>query len=388
MSPRCTLNAALTLALTAGLLAGGAAPAQAQVKIGATLSATGPQASLGIPERNTVSLLPAEIGGAKVEYVVLDDASDPTRAVSNSHKLISENKVDLIIGSSTTPNTMAMLDTVAAGATPVITLASSARLIEPMDDKRRWVFKTPHSDSLMAEGIARHAAAQGVKKLAFIGFNNALGETFWVEVEKAAKKHGIELVGKESFAPTDTSAVAQTLKLVGAAPDAVVVGASGTPAAMPARALRERGYPGKIYFNHGVANNDFLRVCGAACEGAWVPVGPVMVAGLLPDSHPVKASAQAFAAKYEVVHGAGSVSLFAAYTWDVGLLLQQAVPVALKAARPGTPEFRAALRDALENVKNLPTATGVVNMSPADHNGLDERALVMATVAGGKWRVQ
>ena len=299
------------------------------MKIGATLSATGPQASLGIPERNTVSLLPAEIGGAKVEYVVLDDASDPTRAVSNSHKLISENKVDLIIGSSTTPNTMAMLDTVAAGATPVITLASSARLIEPMDDKRRWVFKTPHSDSLMAEGIARHAAAQGVKKLAFIGFNNALGETFWVEVEKAAKKHGIELVGKESFAPTDTSAVAQTLKLVGAAPDAVVVGAR-RPRCRPG----ERGYPGKIYFNHGVANNDFLRVCGAACEGAWVPVGPVMVAGLLPDSHPVKASAQAFAAKYEAVHGAGSVSLFAAYTWDVALLLQQAVPVALKAARP------------------------------------------------------
>ena len=324
------------------------------MKISATLSATRPQASLGIPERNTVSLLPAEIGGAKVEYVVLDDASDPTRAVSNSHKLISENKVDLIIGSSTTPNTMAMLDTVAAGATPVITLASSARLIEPMDDKRRWVFKTPHSDSLMAEGIARHAAAQGVKKLAFIGFNNALGETFWVEVEKAAKKHGIELVGKESFAPTDTSAVAQTLKLVGAAPDAVVVGRPARRPRCRPGALRERGYPGKIYFNHGVASNDFLRVCGAACEGAWVPVGPVMVAGLLPDSHPVKASAQAFAAKYEAVHGAGSVSLFAAYTWDVALLLQQAVPVALKAARPGTPEFRAALRDALENVKTCP----------------------------------
>ena len=331
MSPRCTLNAALTLALTAGLLAGGAAPAQAQVKIGATLSATGPQASLGIPERNTVSLLPAEIGGAKVEYVVLDDASDPTRAVSNSHKLISENKVDLIIGSSTTPNTMAMLDTVAAGATPVITLASSARLIEPMDDKRRWVFKTPHSDSLMAEGIARHAAAQGVKKLAFIGFNNALGETFWVEVEKAAKKHGIELVGKESFAPTDTSAVAQTLKLVGAAPDAVVVGASGTPAAMPACASAATG---QDLFQPRRGQQRLPARLRRDCEGAWVPVGPVMVAGLLPDSHPVKASAQAFAAKYEAVHGAGSVSLFAAYTWDVGLLLQQAVPVALKAARP------------------------------------------------------
>ncbi|KOQ31164.1 branched-chain amino acid ABC transporter substrate-binding protein, partial [Achromobacter xylosoxidans] len=349
---------------------------------------TGPQASLGIPERNTIGLLPTEIGGVKVEYVVLDDASDTTRAVSNSHKLISENKVDLIVGSTTTPNTMAMLDTVASGATPVITLASSARLIDPVDDKRRWVFKTPHSDSLMAEGIARHAAANGVKKLAFIGFNNALGETFWVEVEKAAKQHGIEIVGKESFAPTDTSAVAQTLKLVGAAPDAVVVGASGTPAAMPARSLRERGFKGKIYFNHGVANNDFLRVCGAACDGAWVPVGPVMVADLLPDTHPVKATAQAFAKKYEAANGAGSVSLFAAYTWDVGLLLQQAVPVALKKAKPGTAEFRAALRDALENVKNLPTATGVVNMGATDHNGLDERALVMATVAGGKWKLQ
>ena len=283
---------------------------------------------------------------------------------------------------------MAMLDTVASGATPVITLASSARLIDPVDDKRRWVFKTPHSDSLMAEGIARHAAANGVKKLAFIGFNNALGETFWVEVEKAAKQHGIEIVGRESFAPTDTSAVAQTLKLVGAAPDAVVVGASGTPAAMPARALRERGFQGKIYFNHGVANNDFLRVCGTACDGAWVPVGPVMVADLLPESNPVKATAQAFAKKYEAANGPGSVSLFAAYTWDVGLLLQQAIPVALKSAKPGTPEFRAALRDALENVKNLPTATGVVNMSATDHNGLDERALVMATVAGGKWKLQ
>ncbi|MFY3057478.1 branched-chain amino acid ABC transporter substrate-binding protein, partial [Achromobacter xylosoxidans] len=165
-------------------------------------------------------------------------------------------------------------------------------------------------------------------------------------------------------------------------------GASGTPAAMPARSLRERGFKGKIYFNHGVANNDFLRVCGAACDGAWVPVGPVMVADLLPDTHPVKATAQAFAKKYEAANGAGSVSLFAAYTWDVGLLLQQAVPVALKKAKPGTAEFRAALRDALENVKNLPTATGVVNMGATDHNGLDERALVMATVAGGKWKLQ
>ena len=292
MSPRCTLNAALTLALTAGLLAGAPRP-QAQVKIGATLSATGPQASLGIPERNTVSLLPAEIGGAKVEYVVLDDASDPTRAVSNSHKLISENKVDLIIGSSTTPNTMAMLDTVAAPP------GHHAGVLGPPDraDGRQAALGVQDAAFRFADGRGhrRHAAAQGVKKLAFIGFNNALGETFWVEVEKAAKKHGIELVGKESFAPTDTSAVAQTLKLVGAAPDAVVVGASGTPAAMPARCASAATRARSISTTAWPTTTSCASA--ARCEGAWVPVGPVMVAGLLPDSHPVKASAQAFAAK-------------------------------------------------------------------------------------------
>ena len=231
MSPRCTLNAAPDARADGRPACRGAAPAQAQVKIGATLSATGPQASLGIPERNTVSLLPAEIGGAKVEYVA-GRRLGPDRAVSNSHKLISENKVDLIIGSSTTPNTMAMLDTVAAGATPVITLASSARLIEPMDDKRRWVFKTPHSDSLMAEGIAP-CRRPGREETGVHRLQQRVGETFWVEVEKAAKKHGIELVGRRASRPR-TPRPWRRPSLVGAAPDAVVVGASGTPAAMPA----------------------------------------------------------------------------------------------------------------------------------------------------------
>ena len=344
MSPRCTLNAALTLALTAGLLAGGAAPAQAQVKIGATLSATGPQASLGIPERNTVSLLPAEIGGAKVEYVVLDDASDPTRAVSNSHKLISENKVDLIIGSSTTPNTMAMLDTVAAGATPVITLASSARLIEPMDDKRRWVFKTPHSDSLMAEGIARHAAAQGVKKLAFIGFNNALGETFWVEVEKAARSTASSWWARRASRPR-TPRPWRRPSLVGAAPDAVVGGVrhAGRDAGLASAATRARSISTTAWPTTTSCASAALRGrlgAGGAGDGgrpaARQPSGQGQRPGLR--------------RQYEAVHGAGSVSLFAAYTWDVALLLQQAVPVALKAARPARLNSARA-RDALENEK-------------------------------------
>lgn len=371
----------LSLSLAALLPAG----AMAQITVGATLSSTGPQASLGIPERNTLMMLPAEIAGQSVRYVILDDASNTNTTIFNTNKLVSEEKADVIIGSSTTPNTLAMLDTIGRTQTPVISLASSARLIEPVEGDRRWMFKTPHSDSLMAGGIARHAAAHKIRTIAYIGFSNALGETFWAEVERAAKNAGLEITGKESFAPTDTTVTAQVLKIMQGKPDAVVIGGSGTPAATPARTLKERGYTGTIYFNHGVANNDFLRVCADACEGAWVPVGPITVASLLPDSHPVKAVTAAFEKKYDAKYGAGSASLFAAYAWDAGLLLQQAIPQALKHGKPGTVEFRSALRDALESVKDLPTATGIVSMSPTDHNGLDGRALVMATVKDGHW---
>lgn len=374
----------IVLAAAAAAL-GLAGPAGAEVKIGVTVSATGPQASLGIPESNAVSLLPKEIGGESVTYIVLDDGSDTTRAVQNTRKLTSDNGVDALIGSSTTPNTLAMLDAVAESRTPTITLASSARLILPMDNKRRWMFKTPHSDSHMASTIAAHAAKSGVKTLAFIGFNNALGDAFWDEVSRYAEKSGIKVVGNERYAPTDTSVTGQILKLVSANPDAIVVGASGTPAALPATALAQRGWKGRLYFNHGVSNADFVRVCGAACENAFVPTGPVMVAAALPGSHPVKKPASEFVKAYEDKYGAGTVSIFAAYTADAGLLLQQAIPEALKKAKPGTPEFRAALRDALEGVKNLPTTTGVVSMGPEDHVGLSFEAPVMAQIRGGKW---
>ena len=166
----------------------------------------------------------------------------------------------------------------------------------------------------------------GVKTLAFIGFSNALGDAFWDEVSKAAEKNGLKVVGNERYAPTDTSVTGQILKLVSANPDAVVVGASGTPAALPATALAQRGYKGKVYFNHGVSNADFVRVCGGACENAYVPTGPVMVAAALPENHPVKRQATDFVNAYEGKYGAGTVSIFAAYTADAGLLLQQAVP--------------------------------------------------------------
>ena len=361
--------------------------ATAQVKIGVTLSTTGPASSLGIPEKNTIALLPKTVGGQSIEYIVLDDASDSSSAVVNTRKLISENKVDAIIGSTTTPNTLAMIDVVAEGETPVISLASSARIIEPMSAKKAWVFKTPQTDTMMVLAILEHAARRGMKTMGYVGFNDALGEAFHAEFEKFAETRKIRIVASERYAPRDTSVTAQVLKLVAANPDMVVIGASGTPAVLPARGLVERGYKGSVYFNHGVANNDFLRVGGKDIEGMFVPTSPVVVAEALPADHPAKAAALDYKKRYEAAYGAGSVSAFGSYTWDAWLELNQAIPVALKKGAPGTREFRVALREALEGLRDLKVSNGVVSMSKNDHLGLDQRARVVVKVENNKWKL-
>jgi len=369
--------AAVALALAAG--------AHAQVKIGVVVSATGPAASLGIPEKNTVGLCPKTMGGKDVDYIVLDDATDTTNAVQVTKKLIGENQVDAIIGTSTTPATLAMIDVVADSETPTISLASSIRIIDPMDAKKAWMFKTPQTDVMMAGAILEHMSNTGVRTIGYVGFNDALGEAFFAEVDRAAKLRNLALVANERYSSKDTSVVGQTLKLIAAKPDAIVIGASGTPAALPARTLVEHGYKGKLYFNHGVANNDFLRVGGKDVEGGFVPASPVIVAAQLPDSHPSKKMAQEYVKIYESTFGAGSASAFGSYAWDACLELTNAIPQALKSAQPGTKEFRRALRDALENIKELSVTNGAVNMTKTDHLGLDRRARVMVQVKDGKW---
>jgi branched-chain amino acid transport system substrate-binding protein len=278
-----------------------------------------------------------------------------------------------------------MIDVAAETQTPMISMAASARIVSPMDDKKRWVFKTPQNDQQMASAIIEHMNASNVKKVSFIGFANAYGEGWYEQFKKLAEGAGIEVVANERFNPADTSVTGQALKLMSVKPDAVFIAGSGTPAALPQKTLRERGYKGPVYQTHGVANNDFLRICGKDCEGTLLPVGPVQMARSLPDSHPVKASAMTYVEKYEAANGAGSVSSFGAYAWDAGVLLEAAVPTALKAAKPGSAEFRAALRDALEGVKEVAGATGIYTMSADDHLGLDERSRVMIEIRNGTW---
>jgi branched-chain amino acid transport system substrate-binding protein len=383
------LHLKLLSAVIAPAFALAAAQAAAQdLKVGVTVSATGPAASLGIPERNTFALVPQTIGGRKVQYIILDDASDTTSAVKNTRKLISEDKVDVIVGSTVTPNSLAMIDVVAEAETPMISMSASSRIVEPVDAKRRWVYKTPQNDQMMAVVIVGHMLSKGIKNVGFIGFADAYGEGWWNEFSKIAEGRGLKVVASERFQRTDTSVTGQTLKIIAAKPDAVLIAGSGTPAALPLKTLKERGYKGQIYQTHGVANRDFMRVCGKDCEGTWLPAGPMLVARQLPADHPVKKSALAYVDAYEKVHGKDSVSTFGGHAWDAVVLLQAAVPVALKKAQPGTKEFRVALRDALEGVKNAAGAHGIFNMSPTDHLGLDQRAAVMVQIVGGDWKMQ
>jgi branched-chain amino acid transport system substrate-binding protein len=359
-----------------------AGPATADINIGVTISTTGPAASLGIPQKNTIELLPTSIAGEKVNWIVLDDASDTTKAVTNARKLISEDKVDVIVGSSTTPNSLAMREVAVDSGTPMLSLAASAQIINPLDPKTRWIFKTPQNDALMADAIAVSMKANGIKTMGYIGFADAYGDGWLAEIKRSAQTAGIKVVAEEKYNRNDPSVTGQALKLIAANPDAILIGAAGTPGATPAKELVARNYKGKVYQTHGVANPDFLRVVGKDGNGEILPAGPMLVYEQLPDSNVVKKTAADYVTKYEQKFGTRTT--FGGHLWDAYMLLAKAIPEALKKAKPGTKEFRAALRDALEN-SNVTGTHGVFVMTANDHNGLDNRARVMVKVENEKW---
>ena len=367
--------------LLSTLCAAGAA--LADITVGVTIATTGPAASLGIPEKNTFALLPQTIAGEKVKWVVLDDGADSSNAVKNARKMISEDKIDVLIGASTVPTSLALVEVANETKTPQLALAP----VTPAPDKRAWVFIPPQSNAVMASAIVEHMHANGVKTMGFIGYNDPFGEGYFREVAPLAEKAGIRIVASERYNRTDTSVTAQVLKLVSANPDAILIVGSGTPAALPQTTLFDRGYKGRVYQSHGAANRDFLRVGGKAVEGAILPVGPMLVYEQLADNHPLKKLAGDYIRAYEAAHGPDSRSTFGGHAYDAFLMISHAVPEALKKARPGTAEFRAALRDALEGIKEMPATHGVFTMSPTDHNGLDNRARVLVRVEGGNWKL-
>jgi len=342
------------------LLATLSTAAQADMTVGVILSTTGPGASLGIPERNTVALLPREIAGQAVKYVVLDDASDSTAAAKNARKLVSEHKVDLLIGSTTVPTSAAVAQIAKESQTAQIALAP----FSPASGEQSWIFTIAQTNTLMAQALIEHMQQNGVKTLAYIGYNDVWGEDWHKVLSEMAPAAGITLVRDERFNRTDSSVSGQALKVMSSKPDAVLIGATGTPAALPHTELRRLGYKGTVYHTHGAANSAFLRIGDKALNGAILPVGPVVVWDKLPASHPSKAIA---------------------YLYDAMLLVQAATPAALKGAEPGTAQFRQQLRDQLEQTRDVVGTHGVYNLSATDHFGHDQRARALVSVQDQQW---
>ena len=361
-----------------------AVPAFADVNVGITLSLTGPGSGLGIPMQNYFKLWPKTIAGEKVNLIILDDASDPGKGVNNARRFVTDEKVDLIIGGCIT--------TVSAAIAPVAAEAKTVQLsgapvgVPPGQD--HWLFRLPQGFSVMAYPIIENMKKQGVKTMGFIGYTDAYGELWLKEMTTEAAKAGIKIVATERFARTDTSVTPQALKLVAANPDAILVVASGSGAAMPEMGIVERGYKGKIYQTHAAATQDLMRIGGKEVEGTYVVSGPAVVAEQLPDSHPSKARAIDFVTKYEAAYGKGTRNQFAGHAYDAETVLEKVLPGALKKAKPGTPEFRAALRDGIETMGRTIFAHGVMDWTKDDHWGYTNETGVLLKVVNGAFVVE
>jgi branched-chain amino acid transport system substrate-binding protein len=373
---KATLAAALALGLF-GI-------AHADLTVGVVLPLTGPASGLGIPMKNQIALWPKSIAGENLKLVVLDDATDPTTGVKDAQRLVTEDKVDVIIGSAATPVAIPMADVAAESGT--VQLAASPAGLPPGKDK--WTFRLPQSNDVMAYAVVQHMKSQKVKTIGFLGYTDAYGELWLKALTAEAEKNGMKIVATERFGRADTSVTAQVLKLTSANPDAILIVASGSGAGMPQKAVMERGYKGKVYQTHAAATQDLMRTAGKDAEGTFVVSGPATVAEQLPESHPSKKQAVAFVTEYEKAYGPNSRNQFAAHSADALTILEKAVPIALKKAKPGTPEFRAALRDALETMGRTTIAHGVLEWTPQNHWGYTNETGVILKVVNGQFKVE
>ena len=374
-----TLTAA---AFAAAIALPGMAVAQTnEINIGITISTTGPAAALGIPERNALEFVPKEIGGVPLKLTVLDDGGDPTAATTNARRFVTETKADIIMGSSTTPPTVAVSTVANEAGIPHFGLAPFP--ITP--DRMKWSVGMPQPVPIMGKVIYQHMKAHNVKSIGYIGYSDSYGDLWFNDLKKQTGPMDMTIVDEERFARPDTSVAGQVLKLVAANPDAILIGASGTAAALPQTALRERGYKGLIYQTHGAASMDFIRIAGPAAEGVLMASGPVMDPEDQPDSALTKKPGLALNTAYEGKYGPSSRSQFAGHSYDAFEVLKRVIPVALKTAKPGTPEFREAIRQAWMSEKDMAASQGVYNFTETDRYGLDDRSRILLTVKDGKY---
>lgn len=368
---------------TMAALSGTAIAQSNEINIGVTLAITGPAAALGVPERNALEFVPAEIGGVKIKTTVLDDTGDATAATTNARRFVTETKADVIIGSSTTPPSVAVSTVANEAGIPHFSLAPM-----PLTPERvKWTAVLPQPIPIMGKVLYDHMKKNNVKTVGFIGFSDSYGDLWLNDFKAQGVAGGLELSAEERFARPDTSVTGQALKLVAAKPDAILIAASGTGAALPQSTLRDRGYTGLIYQTHGAASMDFVRIAGKAAEGVIMASGPVMSPEGQADSALTKKPGMTLNAAYEGKYGANTRSQFAGHAYDAFEVLKRVIPVALKEGKPGTPEFREGLRKALTTERDIAATQGVYNITEKDRYGLDDRSRILLTVKDGKYEV-
>jgi branched-chain amino acid transport system substrate-binding protein len=376
------MKAGFVAAAVAVGLFGASAAARAQIKIGAIVSISGPGAAMGVGYKGAFDFFPSEIAGQHVEYIVRDDATDASTAFTIAQRMISEDHIDAFIGPSLAASDAAVAPLANQARVPMIAMAP----YEYDSAKQTYTFSDAQPLPLMVSKVFKYMQAHGVQRIGYIGFSDGWGDQVLAATKQWSQADGMTILAEERYARTDTSAEAQALKLMSIHPDAIMMGTSATPAALPVVALRHRGFKGGLYGNHGIVSPAFIKVGGAAAEGVIAVTSPLVVYDQLPDGNAVKPVAAAFMADYTKQFGPQSVNPFAGYSYDAMLLLKAAIPIALKAGQPGTDAFRAALRDALEATHELVGVSGVYDMSPTNHNGQDDRAAVLVEVKDGAWR--
>ena len=376
----------LAVLLATVLLAPIQASAQEAYKIGAIFSITGPGSSLGIPERDTALMLDGELnakGGVKgpdgkmhpVKIVIYDDASDETKAVLAAKKLIDEDKVTAIIGTTLSGTSLAILDTVQKAEVPLVSCAAAIKIVEPVAE-RKWVFKTPQSDYLIVGVLVDHLKAKGIAKVAWLNVDYAFGQLGWIEFEKAAQKAGLQIAANEKFGQKDVDMTAQLTRVKAANPSAVIVWSIPPSASIATKNYADLGIKAPLLQSHGVGNRMYIQLAGAAANGVVFPAGKLLVAEHLSDNDVQKAVLLAYAKDFEAKYGPRNT--FGGHAWDAVKLVVGAMEKA------GTD--RAKVRAAIETTRNFVGITGVFDFSPTDHNGLDRRAVTMIQIVDGQWR--
>jgi branched-chain amino acid transport system substrate-binding protein len=379
---RCA-TAAAALATFAALLPAAQA---ADLKVGLSVSLSGPNSSIGVPYAKGMQAALAykgEVNGRKIQLVVLDDGSDPTTAGRNARKLVDEEKVDVLMGTSGVPSAIAMAQVGRESKTPLIGL--TPLLLDPAENP--WVMTVAQPTQLMIDAVVERMKRNGVKSVGYIGFSDAWGDLVYNALMKAAPAAGITVLGNERYARADASVTGQVLKLLALKPEAVMTGGAGTPGALPFLALQERGFKGGVYGQHGLINPDFVRVVGSAGQGALMPTGPIIVAEQLPADHPSKKIGLDFRAAFQKANNAPTTDAFSAYSFDGWLVFADAASRAMAKAEPGTPEFRVALRDAIFSTKEVVGVHGVYSFKPGNLYGVDERARVIVKLDNGQWKL-